>query len=84
MRRSTLAPGTPAGLDTSRPRLRARGAPDLLALVPFQLGFHPTESLVTVLVWSGRVALSAPNDGEELDQALCQQPRPATNLPLPT
>jgi len=59
MRRSTLTPDTPAGLDTSRPRLRARGAPDLLALVPFQLGFHPAESLVTVLVRSGRVVLTA-------------------------
>jgi hypothetical protein len=28
-------------------------------LVPFQLGFHPTESLVTVLVRSGRVVLTA-------------------------
>ncbi|HSU34598.1 MAG TPA: DUF4192 domain-containing protein [Propionibacteriaceae bacterium] len=44
---------------TPRTRLRARGAPDLLALVPFQLGFHPTESLVTVLIRSGRVVLTA-------------------------
>jgi hypothetical protein len=56
-RRSTTAAAV--GSRAPRTRLRARGAPDLLALVPFQLGFHPTESLVTVLVRSGQVVLTA-------------------------
>ena len=47
------------GARDPRTRLRARGAPDLLALVPFQLGFHPTESLVIALIRSGRVVLTA-------------------------
>ena len=56
-RRSTTAAAVWS--KTPPTRLRVRGAPDLLALVPFQLGFHPTESLVTVLIRSGRVALTA-------------------------
>jgi hypothetical protein len=40
-------------------RLRARGAPDLLAVIPFLLGFHPRESVVTVFVRSGQIALTA-------------------------
>ena len=40
-------------------RLRARGAPDLLALLPYQLGYHPTESVVAVLVGAGRIRLTA-------------------------
>lgn len=40
-------------------RLRARRPDDLLALVPYLLGFQPTESLVAVLVENGRVLLSA-------------------------
>ncbi len=42
-----------------RVRLRARGAPDLLALIPFQLGFHPHESLVAVFVRGRAIALVA-------------------------
>jgi hypothetical protein len=42
-----------------RVRLRARGAPDLLALIPFQLGFHPEESLVAVFVRGRAIALVA-------------------------
>jgi hypothetical protein len=40
-------------------RLGARGAPDLLAVIPFLLGFHPRESVVTVFVRSGRIVLTA-------------------------
>jgi hypothetical protein len=40
-------------------RMRARGPADLLALIPFQLGFHPAESAVTVFVRSGRVKMTA-------------------------
>ena len=40
-------------------RLRARRPDDLLAVVPYLLGFNPTESLVTLLVRDGRVALTA-------------------------
>jgi hypothetical protein len=39
--------------------MRARGPADLLALIPFQLGFHPAESAVTVFLRSGRVKLTA-------------------------
>jgi hypothetical protein len=39
--------------------MRARGPADLLALIPFQLGFHPAESAVTVFVRSGRVKMTA-------------------------
>ena len=66
-RRSTTVAAN--GFQTRRTRLRARGAPDLLALVPFQLGFHPTESLVTVLIQSGRVVLTARLDLPAADSA---------------
>lgn len=42
-----------------RVRLRARGAPDLLALLPYQLGYHPSESVVAVFVREGRIRLTA-------------------------
>jgi hypothetical protein len=45
-----------------RVRLRARGAPDLLALIPFKLGFHPQESLVAVFVRGRTVELVARMD----------------------
>jgi hypothetical protein len=40
-------------------RMRAHGPADLLALIPFQLGFHPAESAVTVFLRSGEVKLTA-------------------------
>lgn len=40
-------------------RLRVRDPTDLLAVVPFLLGFRPEESVVTVLVRGGRVTLTA-------------------------
>jgi Domain of unknown function (DUF4192) len=43
----------------STPKMRARGPADLLALIPFQLGFHPAESAVTVFLRSGKVKLTA-------------------------
>jgi hypothetical protein len=49
----------------SRPRanrLRVRRPEDLLALVPYLLGFPPEESLVLVLVADGRVILTARQD----------------------
>jgi hypothetical protein len=42
-----------------RVRLRARGAPDLLALLPYQLGYHPSESVVAVFVRAGTIRLTA-------------------------
>ena len=45
-----------------RVRLRARGAPDLLGLIPYQLGFHPHESLVAVFVRGRTIALVARMD----------------------
>jgi hypothetical protein len=59
VRRSLLARSEP----TDDPvRLRARGPADLLALIPFQLGFHPAESLVAVFVRGKTVALVARMD----------------------
>lgn len=40
-------------------RLRVRNAGDLLGLVPYLLGFHPSESLVVLLLREGRLILSA-------------------------
>nr|NLI50107.1 DUF4192 family protein [Propionibacterium sp.] len=45
-------------LDPTAP-LRARSVDDLLDLVPSLLGFHPTESLVAVLIERGRVQVTA-------------------------
>lgn len=53
-------------------RLRVREPADLLATVPFLLGFHPAESLVVLFLRSGRVLLSARfdlADGLERDVA---------------
>jgi hypothetical protein len=53
-------------------RLRVRRPDDLLALIPYLIGFHPEESLVAVFVRSGQVILagrldlSADTDAEEL------------------
>ena len=43
-------------------RLKARRPADLLAAVPFLLGFHPDESLVALFLRSGRVMLTARYD----------------------
>ena len=40
-------------------RLRVLRPDDLLALIPYLIGFHPEESLVAVFVRSGRVILAA-------------------------
>jgi hypothetical protein len=62
-------------------RLRARRPADLLAAVPFLLGFHPEESLVALFLQAGRVLLTARYDlGEptDLDLAdLVAQHRPS-------
>lgn len=43
----------------SPPRLRVRRPADFLAVVPYLLGFHPSESVVVVLFRGGQVALTA-------------------------
>lgn len=45
-------------LDPTAP-LRAHGIEDLLDLIPSLLGFHPTESLVAMLIDGGRVRVTA-------------------------
>ena len=55
MRRSTAAPPEAE----RRIRLCAHTPADLLSLIPFQLGFHPAESVVTVFLRSGQVKLTA-------------------------
>jgi Domain of unknown function (DUF4192) len=47
-----------ASLETPT-RLRVRRPDDLLAIIPYLIGFHPEESLVVVLVRSSRVILAA-------------------------
>ena len=42
-----------------RVRLRARDPADLLALIPFQLGFHPSESLVAIFLRGRTIAVVA-------------------------
>jgi hypothetical protein len=42
-----------------RTKLLAHGPADLLALIPFQLGFHPAESAVTVFLHAGKVKMTA-------------------------
>jgi hypothetical protein len=59
MRPSLLGRSEPTD---DRVRLRVRGPADLLALIPFQLGFHPTESLVTVFVRGKAIPLVARMD----------------------
>ena len=48
----------PAPHRRSRPRFTVRHASDLLAVIPYLVGFHPTESIVAVLMRSGQVALT--------------------------
>ena len=43
-------------------RLTLRRPDDLLATIPYLIGFHPDEDLVTVFVKSGRVTLTARTD----------------------
>ena len=59
LRRSRLGRSEPAD---GRVRLRARGPDDLLALIPYQLGFHPAESLVAVFVRGRTLPLVARMD----------------------
>ncbi|HYP44104.1 MAG TPA: DUF4192 domain-containing protein [Propionibacteriaceae bacterium] len=56
-------------------RVRATGPADLLALVPYLLGFRPTESLVLLLIRQGQVLLTARIDlpPEELQAAVTDQ-----------
>ena len=56
-------------------RLKVRRPDDLLAVIPYLLGFHPDESLVAVFVKSGRVILTARMDllseaGDELAEQI--------------
>lgn len=44
------------------PTLRVRTIPDLLAIVPRVLGFHPVESLAVLVIRDGRLALTARTD----------------------
>jgi hypothetical protein len=60
-RRVAMAAPAPAPAPAPDPRasLRISDPSDLLALIPYLLGFHPQESVVTVLVGSGHVILTA-------------------------
>lgn len=58
------------------PRLKVRRPDDLLAIIPYMIGFHPSEDLVAVFIKSGRVWLTTRTDmppesaGEELAEWL--------------
>jgi Domain of unknown function (DUF4192) len=43
-------------------RLKIRQPDDLLAIIPYMIGFHPDESIVAVFVRSGRIVLTARMD----------------------
>src|SRR6188472_789177 len=46
----------------ARGRLKVRQPDDLLALIPYLIGFHPDEDLVAVFIKSGRVKLATRTD----------------------
>ena len=81
---TSYSPAVPPSEPDGPVRLTARRPSDLLAAVPFLLGFHPDESLVALLLASGRVMLTArfdlgdaDADGEAVDVAdLVAQHRP--------
>ncbi len=50
---------TPAEPGDPQTRVRVGDPADLLALVPYLLGFHPQQSVVAVLIRSGQVMLTA-------------------------
>nr|WP_305070542.1 DUF4192 family protein [Micromonospora sp. 4G55] len=47
---------------TDRPRLTVRSPADLLAAVPYLLGFHPADSVVVVAMRAQRVVFAARAD----------------------
>ena len=53
---------SPARRSRPQTRLRISGPSDLLAVVPYLIGFHPRESLVVLLVRSGQVVVTARMD----------------------
>ena len=65
---TSYSPAVPPSEPDGPVRLKARRPSDLLAAVPFLLGFHPQESLVALFLESGRVRLTARYDlGDHLD-----------------
>lgn len=56
-------------LPSPTPVTRVRDLPDLLGIVPHLLGFHPSESLVVLVVVDGRVELTARADLAALQPA---------------
>ena len=59
----------------SRPRMTVRHASDLLAVIPYLVGFHPSESIVAVLMRSGKVALTMRVDLPRRRRSLRPEPR---------
>lgn len=70
-RRAARAPVVPLH---DRHRVRASGPEDVLALIPYLLGFQPDESLVLVMLRDQRVVLTAridlPREPDEFDHVL--------------
>ena len=67
---TSYSPAVPPSDPAGPVRLTARRPADLLAAVPFLLGFHPDESLVALFLHQGRVRLTARYDlGDHLDDA---------------
>lgn len=68
-RRPSPVPGTGGRRSSRGGPLRVRQPADLLALVPYLLGFHPEESVVAVYLQQGRVILTARVDLPEPEAA---------------
>lgn len=56
MSRAPTPDATPSGAPHPPPAIRLAGPADLLAVVPYLLGFHPADSLVVVGLREGRIA----------------------------
>ncbi len=72
------APRKPAGRrrqQRRQARLKVRRPDELLAIIPYLVGFHPDESIVAVFIKSGRVLLTARMDfpGESAGDELAKQ-----------
>jgi Domain of unknown function (DUF4192) len=68
-------PARRRGKQSPRARLKVRRPDELLAVVPYLVGFHPDESIVAVFIKSGRVLLTARMDlpesaGDELAEEI--------------
>ena len=75
----TCAPASDTTSDDSAPAIRLAAPGDLLAVIPYLLGFHPADSLVLVGLHQGRIVfcfradLADPPDPERITTMLAAQ-----------